>query len=124
MSLLTDALPSIQALIPNSPVVIKSEVKKLVKGFVQSEISEFKTFAHIQPISNSNTQTLANTGLLLGEKSYKFYLINDLPDILGILDNKETSIVWKGREYSVYSKEDWSQNGWVKVLATLKGENV
>lgn len=124
MSLLTDALPSIQALIPNSPVVIKSEVKRLVKGFVQSEISEFKTFAHIQPVGNSNTQTLANTGLLLGEKSYKFYFTNDLPDILGILDNKETSIVWKGREYSVYSKEDWSQNGWVKVLATLKGENV
>lgn len=124
MSLLTDALPTIQALIPNSPVVIKSEVKKLVKGFVQSEISEFETFAHIQPVSNSNTQTLANTGLLLGEQSYKFYLTNDLPAILGILDNKETSIVWKGREYSVYSKEDWSQNGWVKVLATLKGENV
>nr|DAL49498.1 MAG TPA_asm: head closure knob [Caudoviricetes sp.] len=124
MSLLTDALPSIQALIPNSPVVIKSEVKKLVKGFVQSEISEFETFAHIQPVGNSNTQALANTGLLLGEKSYKFYFTNDLPDILGILDNKETSIVWKGREYSVYSKEDWSQNGWVKVLATLKGENV
>ncbi len=124
MSLLTDALPSIQALIPNSPVTIKSEVKKLVKGFVQSEISEFKTFAHIQPVGNSNTQTLANMGLLLGEKSYKFYFTNDLPDILGILDNKETSIVWKGREYSVYSKEDWAQNGWVKVLATLKGENV
>lgn len=123
MSLLTDALPSIQALIPNSPVVIKSEVKKLVKGFAQSEISEFETFAHIQPVG-ANTQTLANTSLLLGEKSYKFYFTNDLPDILGILDNKETSIVWKGREYSVYSKEDWSQNGWVKVLATLKGENV
>lgn len=123
MSLLTDALPSIQALIPNSPVIIKSEVKKLVKGFVQSEISEFETFAHIQPVG-ANMQTLANTSLLLGEKSYKFYFTNDLPDILGILDNKETSIVWKGREYSVYSKEDWAQNGWVKVLATLKGENV
>lgn len=123
MSLLTDALPSIQALIPNSPVVIKSENKKLVKGFVQSEISEFETFAHIQPVGG-NTQTLVNTNLLLGEKSYKFYFTNDLPDILGILDNKETSIVWKGREYSVYSKEDWAQNGWVKVLATLKGENV
>lgn len=123
MSLLTDALPSIQALIPNSPVVVKSEVKKLVKGFVQSEVSEFETFAHIQPVG-ANTQTLVNTSLLLGEKSYKFYFTNDLPDILGILDNKETSIVWKGREYSVYSKEDWAQNGWVKVLATLKGENV
>lgn len=123
MSLLADALPSIQALIPNSPVVIKSEVKKLVKGFTQSEVSEFETFAHIQPVG-ANTQTLTNTSLLLGEKSYKFYFTNDLPDILGILDNKETSIVWKGREYSVYSKEDWAQNGWVKVLATLKGENV
>lgn len=123
MSLLADALPSIKALIPNSPVVIKSEVKKLVKGFTQSEISEFETFAHIQPVG-ANTQTLTNTSLLLGEKSYKFYFTSDLPDILGILDNKETSIVWKGREYSVYSKEDWAQNGWVKVLATLKGENV
>lgn len=123
MSLLADALPSIQALIPNSPVVIKSEVKKLVKGFTQSEVSEFETFAHIQPVG-ANTQTLTNTSLLLGEKSYKFYFTNDLPDILGILNNKETSIVWKGREYSVYSKEDWAQNGWVKVLATLKGKNV
>lgn len=124
MSLLSNALPSIKALIPNSPVTIKSEVKKLVKGFTQSEVSEFETFAHIQPISSANTQTIANTGLLLGEKSYKFYFINDLPSVLGILDNKETSIVWKGREYSVYSKEDWTQNGWIKVLATLKGENV
>ena len=123
MSLLNDALPSIQALIPNSPVVIKSEVKKLIKGFVQSEISEFETFAHIQPVG-AHTQTLANTSLLLGEKSYKFYFINDLPSVSNFLDNKETSIIWKGREYSVYSKDDWAQNGWIKVLATLKGKNV
>lgn len=121
MALLNDALPSVSSLIPLSKITIKSRVKTLKDGFQTATETSIDAYAHIQPLSNASVAKLTDNALLNAELAYRFWIVKDLAVVLEFLQNTQCTILWQGREYEVFSKEDWSQNGWIRVIATIKG---
>ena len=37
--------------------------------------------------------------------------------MLNFLNCKDCEIIFEGRRFGVYSKDDWAKNGWLKVIA-------
>lgn len=122
MSVLNDALPGVSTLIPLSQITLKSKVKTLKDGFISQETSEITTYAHAQPLSNSRLLKNTDLSLLSAEIVYCFWITKNLAEVLNFLQNTETAIMYKDRVYNVFSKEDWSANGWIKVIATIQGD--
>lgn len=120
-NLLESALPPILSVLPLSEVKIVTKTKTIVSGFPKVEKRELNTFALVQPISNVKAQT--DTAIINTEKAYNFYFTKDVAEVLEFLENIECEITYKGIIFSVYSNYDWSDNGWVKVLATQKSKS-
>ena len=130
MNLLESALPPLNALITNQVITIISFENKIVDGFPESVKSELNTIAHIQPLTGiGNTSigntSIGNTSILNSEIACKFYILRDLAQALNFVYNVDCEIIWNDKVFSIFNKEDWSSNGWIKVVGTLRGkENV
>lgn len=120
-NLLESALPPILSVLPLSEVKIITKIKTIVSGFPKVEKRELNTFALVQPISNVKAQT--DIAIINTEKAYNFYFTKDVAEVLEFLENIECEIIYKGIIFSVYSNYDWSDNGWVKVIATQKSKS-
>lgn len=116
-NVLNDALPHIQGLIPNQNITILQKNKVLANGFPKVETKELNATAHIQPLTPFAMQKLGDS-LFNSQKAYKFYILGNLAEVDGFLGNADSLIIWDKVEYSVYSKTDYSQNGWIQVIAT------
>ena len=125
MNLLESALPPLNALITNQAITIISFENKIVDGFPESVKSELNTIAHIQPLTGIGNTSIGNTSILNSEIACKFYILRDLAQALSFVYNVDCEIIWNDKVFSIFNKEDWSSNGWIKVVGTLKGkENV
>lgn len=116
INVLSEALPHVDALIMRKPItIIKREIVNN-KGFASSTETSLNTLAHAQPLTSFEIVKLTDS--TLDSKSvYKFYFIGDLAEVLNFLNCKDCEIIFEGRRFSVYSKDDWAKNGWLKVIA-------
>lgn len=116
INVLSEALPHVDALIMRKPItIIKREIVNN-KGFASSTETSLNTLAHAQPLTSFEIVKLTDS--TLDSKSvYKFYFIGNLAEVLNFLNCKDCEIIFEGRRFSVYSKDDWAKNGWLKVIA-------
>lgn len=115
-NLLNEALNGVSALLPLQKITIKQIKREIVNGFPASTSEELESYAHAQPLTPAELAKLGET--LKAKIAYKFYINKDLIEVLHFLSNTEAKILWDSKEFEVYSKDDWSQNGWIKVIAT------
>lgn len=115
-NLLNEALAGVSQLMPLQNITLKTLERVLVQGFTQSQISEVQAVAHIQPLTPFEVSKIGGGEVLSAKIAYKFYIRGDLANVLNSLSNKDTLIIWQGKEFQCYSKDDYSLNGWVKVI--------
>ena len=115
-NLLNEALAGVSQLMPLQNITLKTLERVLVKGFTQSQISEVEAVAHIQPLTPFEVSKIGGGEVLSAKIAYKFYIRGDLANVLNSLSNKDTLIVWQGKEFQCYSKDDYSLNGWIKAI--------
>lgn len=117
MNLLNDAIPALQGLIENQNITIVNESIKNQNGFPTSLIEKVETFAHIQPI-NPNDLVKLTSGTLDSARYFRFYILGNLAQVLSSVSKTDCKIVWGDSEFRVFSKEDWSLNGWIMVIGS------
>lgn len=115
-NLLNEALAGVSQLMPLQNITLKTLERVLVQGFTQSQISEVQAVAHIQPLTPFEVSKIGGGEVLSAKIAYKFYIRGDLANVLNSLSNKDTLIVWQGKEFQCYSKDDYSLNGWIKAI--------
>ncbi|HDZ5042717.1 TPA: hypothetical protein RTG66_001554 [Campylobacter jejuni] len=123
VNLLSNALPYLQGLIKNEKIKIVNKYIENVNGFSQEFDLSLEAVAHIQPVNPKELIKLTS-GTLDSNTYLKFYIIGDLANVLNSLNKIDCEIIFKDKTYSVFSKEDWSQNGWIMVIGSLKEYNV
>lgn len=119
-NLLKEALNGVSHLLPLQKITIRNKVNEMRYGFPTTTHSDIVAYAHAQPLTPSELQKLGET--LKSKIAYKFYLTSDLAQVLNALNNENSAILWKSKEFEVHSKDDWSQNGWIKVIATATAD--
>ena len=115
-NLLNEALAGVSQLMPLQNITLKTLERVLIKGFTQSQISEVQAVAHIQPLTPFEVSKIGGGEVLSAKIAYKFYIRGDLANVLNSLSNKDTLIIWQGKEFQCYSKDDYSLNGWIKAI--------
>lgn len=123
MNLLNEALPSIQGLIKNQKITIKTLKIENVRGFSYVSADEVETIAQIQPLTPFDIEKITQ-GTLDSKSFFNFWIFGNLAKVLNSLNYTDCEIIWGKRVFSVFSKDDWSQNGWIKVIATEKNSLV
>lgn len=126
MNVLNEALNGVSVLMPLQNIKLKTQIRELVKGFTQTRTEEVSAVAHTQPLTPSEVAKIGGgevakigVGEVLNSKiAQKFYIRGDNAQILSSLHNADTLIEWDGKEWQAYSKDDYSLNGWVKIIAT------
>lgn len=117
MNILIEALPHIQGLIPNQNITIVKQEIVNVDGYPETVEAETKTNAQIQPLTPFELKKLGVADI--GANSYfRFWILDNLVEVLSYLNNINTQIKWGDREFNIYSKSDWSLNGWIEVIGS------
>ncbi len=115
MNVLLESLEGASDLIKYAPIEMTSRKQTIVDGF--PEYTEVKTnsFSHIQPLTPFEKKK--STDSTLDSKScYKFYILDNLVEVLNGLNQTDCYITWNNRKFNIFSKDDWSANGWIKVI--------
>ena len=89
---------------------------------IKTETSEF-TYAHIQPLSNSDLKLI--DGNLTANKFLKFYFLTKKGNRILIskkVEIKTTKIKFKNAIYSIFSLNDRSQDGFINAICALESE--
>lgn len=117
LNVLKNAIPNLTGLLKQEKITIINLTLKNVNGFPVSEETKLETYAHIQPINPNEIQKITS-GTLDTAIMYKFYIMDNLADVLNSINNKDSLIEWNERRFKVYSKADWSLNGWIVICGT------
>lgn len=117
LNVLKNAIPNLTGLLKQEKITIINLTLKNVNGFPVSEETKLETYAHIQPINPNEIQKITS-GTLDTAIMYRFYIIDNLADVLNSINNKDSLIEWNERRFKVYSKTDWSLNGWIVIYGT------
>lgn len=117
LNVLKNAIPNLTGLLKQEKITIINLTLKNVNGFPVSEETKLETHAHIQPINPNEIQKITS-GTLDTAIMYRFYIIDNLADVLNSINNKDSLIEWNERRFKVYSKTDWSLNGWIVIYGT------
>ena len=121
MNILSNALNTIQTLIPSEPVTLIISNIENKKGFTHTSGQELTNiYAHIQPITPAELKKYTDS-TLDSNMCYKFYFIGKQAQILNsVLNLKTTQIKWRDKLLNTYAIKDWYlQNGWVEIYATI-----
>ncbi|WP_291952727.1 hypothetical protein [Campylobacter sp.] len=119
MNLLNEALPSIFNLIPKENIKILNKHIENIDGFPNEFILEVESFACVQPVNPSELNKITNA-TLDSQNYYKFFIIGNLANVLNSLKKIDSKIIYKNQTFGVFSKEDWSSNGWIMVIGALE----
>lgn len=118
MNVLNEALNGVSTLMPLQKITLITQRRELVKGFTQTTTDKVDAVAHIQPLTPSEVAKIGGGEVLSAKIAQKFYIRGDNAQILSSLHNADTLIEWDGKQWQAYSKDDYSLNGWVKIIAT------
>lgn len=119
LNVLNEAITHIQGLIAQQSIKIITKKRVIDKGIPKTEFSEMETFAQIQALTPFEIAKISENAFS-GASVYKFYIIGNLAEVMNFLKNADSLIVWQGVEYEIYSKSDYSLNGWIQVIASAK----
>ncbi|EAL7532979.1 hypothetical protein DUZ16_06550 [Campylobacter jejuni] len=123
VNLLMNAMPHLQGLIKNENITIINKSIENVNGFPVETETSINTFCHLQPVNPSEIAKLTS-GTLDSNNYYKFYIIDNLAEVLSSISKTDCVIKWSDKSFKVFSKEDWSLNGWIMVIGTqILGDN-
>lgn len=123
VNLLMNAMPHLQGLIKNENIIIINKSIENVNGFPIETETIINTFCHLQPVNPSEIAKLTS-GTLDSNNYYKFYIIDNLAEVLSSVSKTDCVIKWGDKSFKVFSKEDWSLNGWIMVIGTqILGDN-
>ena len=123
VNLLMNAMPHLQGLIKNENITIINKSIENVNGFPVETETSINTFCHLQPVNPSEIAKLTS-GTLDSNNYYKFYIIDNLAEVLSSVSKTDCVINWGDKSFKVFSKEDWSLNGWIMVIGTqILGDN-
>ncbi|QGK89672.1 hypothetical protein [Campylobacter phage DA10] len=123
VNLLMNAMPHLQGLINNENITIINKSIENVNGFPVETETSINTFCHLQPVNPSEIAKLTS-GTLDSNNYYKFYIIDNLAEVLSSVSKTDCVIKWGDKSFKVFSKEDWSLNGWIMVIGTqILGDN-
>ncbi|EGC6704067.1 hypothetical protein H9W57_001062 [Campylobacter jejuni] len=123
MNLLANALPAIFGVIPKEQIQIINKYIENVNGFPQEFEIKTDAYACVQPVNPSELVKLTS-GTLDSNSYYRFYILGDLANVLNSLNKIDCKIIYKNQSFRVFSKEDWSSNGWIMVIGTqILGDN-
>lgn len=117
VNLLMNAMPHLQGLIKNENITIINKSIENVNGFPVETETSINTFCHLQPVNPSEIAKLTS-GTLDSNNYYKFYIIDNLAEVLSSVSKTDCVIKWGDKSFKVFSKEDWSLNGWIMVIGT------
>ncbi|EGT1666701.1 hypothetical protein I3I24_000961 [Campylobacter jejuni] len=116
-------MPHLQGLIKNENITIINKSIENVNGFPVETETSINTFCHLQPVNPSEIAKLTS-GTLDSNNYYKFYIIDNLAEVLSSVSQTDCVIKWGDKSFKVFSKEDWSLNGWIMVIGTqILGDN-
>lgn len=122
MNVLEIALTQVQDLVRNQDVTIVNTTSQIVSGVARPLAGQnILAKAHIQPLSPQEIQKIAD-GSITAQEYYRVWLIGDNLEVLknALSSNKESKILWRNKEFFVFSKQDWSLNGWIEALVALR----
>ena len=120
MNVLLEALEGVSDLIPYAPIKIISHKQTIVDGFPEDVEIETDSFSHIQPLTPFEKKKITDS-TLDSKSCYKFYILDNLVEVLNGLNQTDSYIVWDNRKFNIFSKNDYSSNGWIQVIgAELK----
>ncbi|EAH9477335.1 hypothetical protein EYI48_08195 [Campylobacter coli] len=123
VNLLMNAMPHLQGLIKNENITIINKSIENVNGFPVETETSINTFCHLQPVNPSEIAKLTS-GTLDSNNYYKFYIIDNLAEVLSSVSKTDCVIKWGDKSFKVFSKEDWNLNGWIMVIGTqILGDN-
>ena len=122
MNLLKLALPAVSNLLKKEKINITNEKVVNDRGVAKTIKESIETYAHIQPLNPSEVVKLTQ-GTIDSPNMYRFWIIGNLAQVLSSISRTNCVIEWNGSFFEVYSKEDWSQNGWISVYVTQKEVN-
>ncbi|EGD3527809.1 hypothetical protein H6Y32_001639 [Campylobacter coli] len=123
VNLLMNAMPHLQGLIKNENITIINKSIENVNGFPVETETSINTFCHLQPVNPSEIAKLTS-GTLDSNNYYKFYIIDNLAEVLSSISKTDCVIKWSDKSFKVFSKEDWILNGWIMVIGTqILGDN-
>ncbi|EHV6715470.1 hypothetical protein K1F84_001452 [Campylobacter coli] len=123
VNLLMNAMPHLQGLIKNENITIINKSIENVNGFPVETETSINTFCHLQPVNPSEIAKLTS-GTLDSNNYYKFYIIDNLAEVLSSVSQTDCVIKWGDKSFKVFSKEDWNLNGWIMVIGTqILGDN-
>lgn len=123
VNLLMNAMSHLQGLIKNENITIINKSIENVNGFPVETETSINTFCHLQPVNPSEIAKLTS-GTLDSNNYYKFYIIDNLAEVLSSVSKTDCVIKWGDKSFKVFSKEDWSLNGWIMVIGTqILGDN-
>lgn len=122
MNVLEIALTQVQDLVRNQDVTITNTTSQIVNGVSRPLAGQnILAKAHFQPLSSQEIQKITD-GNISAQEYYRVWLIGDNLEVLknALNSNKESKILWGNREFFVFSKQDWSLNGWIEALVVLR----
>ncbi|EAH7944962.1 head closure knob [Campylobacter phage PC22] len=123
VNLLMNAMPHLQGLIKNENITIINKSIENVNGFPVETETSINTFCHLQPVNPSEIAKLTS-GTLDSNNYYKFYIIDNLAEVLSSVSKTDCVIKWGDKYFKVFSKEYWGLNGWIMVIGTqILGDN-
>lgn len=115
MNVLLEALEGVSDLIPYAPIKIVSYKQTIVDGFPEDVETETNSFSHIQPLTPFEKKKITDS-TLDSKSCYKFYILDNLVEVLNGLNQTDSYIVWDNRKFNIFSKNDYSANGWIQVI--------
>lgn len=123
MNVLGIALTQIQNLIANQKISITNTTSSIVDGVARPLAGDtIECIAQIQPLSPQELRVVSD-GEVSSQEYYKVWIVGGEVELANrALDsNKEAKILWDSKEFVCYSKQDWSQNGWIEIIIALRG---
>ena len=115
MNVLLEALEGVSDLIPYAPIEIISYTQTTVDGFPEDTESKIDSFSHIQPLTTFEKKKITDS-TLDSKSCYKFYILDNLVEVLNGLNQTDSYIAWDNRKFNIFSKNDYSANGWIQVI--------
>ena len=115
MNVLLEALEGVSDLIPYEPIKIISYSQTIVDGFPEDVETETNSFSHIQPLTPFEKKKITDS-TLDSKSCYKFYILDNLVEVLNGLNQTDSYIIWDNRKFNIFSKNDYSANGWIQVI--------
>lgn len=121
MNVLINALSAVNSLISNQIITIICNKITVANGLPLSQKIKIESIAHIQPLADIQIYKSTDSSLD-SSKKMKFYIIGDKVNIINSqLNSLENSFIkWGDDMYSIYEKEDWSLNGWIRISGALQ----